>query len=193
MIALRSLLFSFFVLFCLTFGYAQRPLSINGFTQWLTGHDGKTEQLFPVNTRDALLTEKGKVWAQVKFNVAVYGELSFPINPNTPEGAEALKVDLSKSRYLKVQYQSNQSVVLQLRQTGIHGGVHNQVILPASKKMKIQKIYFSEFTGGKTPLDLSDVARFNFAFLANPVGQAFAELQVNSFKIDRYRPVLFKN
>ncbi|MDJ1480631.1 hypothetical protein QNI16_09055 [Cytophagaceae bacterium YF14B1] len=166
----------------------QSPLSLNGFSQWITGHDEKTEQLFPLNTQEGLAREKGKVVAHVKFNVKGYGEVSFPIDPKTLPGEEARKVDLSKSKFIRVTYQANQEVVLQLRQTGVHGGVQNHVVLPASKKPTTRTIYFSEFKGGKTTLDLSDVAKFNFAFLSNPPQESFAELRVKAFYIDQYQP-----
>lgn len=177
-------------LFTLTVAPAQdtSSLSLNGFSQWVTGHDDKTEQLYPVNSKQGLVKIKGKTEAHVKFNVKGYGELSFPIDPATPVGEEAKKVDLSKSKFIRVTYQANQNVVLQLRQTGVHGGVQPHVILPSSKKFTTQTIYFSEFNGGKTPLDLSDVAKFNFAFLSNPSHQAFAELKVKAFIIDQYNP-----
>lgn len=166
----------------------QLPLSLDGFSQWITGHDAKTEQLSPLNTQEGLVREKGRVVAYVKFNVKGYGELSFPIDPKTLPGEEARKVDLSKSKFIRVTYQANQEVVLQLRQTGVHGGVHNHVVLPASKKPTTRTIYFSEFKGGKTTLDLSDVAKFNFAFLSNPAHGSFAELKVKTFYIDQYQP-----
>ena len=116
-----------------------------------------------------------------------YGEVSFPINP-VPAGTEALAVDLHKSRFIKITYRSNVYVVLQLRQTGVHGGTHNHIILPASDSFVSQTIYFSSFKNGLKPLDLSDVAKFNLALLSNSPTDGYAELTVRSFKIDRYKP-----
>jgi hypothetical protein len=77
---------------------------------------------------------------------------------------------------------------LQLRQTGIHGGVHNHITLPASDTFVPYTIYFSSFKGGLTTLDLSNVAKFNFALLGNNSKQGYAELIVRSFRIHRYKP-----
>jgi hypothetical protein len=166
-----------------------KPLSINGFTQWRTGHDEVTEQLVPTEGSDALVVRNGKTLAHVKFNVKGYGEVSFPIDPRTPEGEEARKVDLSKSEFVCITYKSTHDMILQLRQTGVHGGTHNRVSLPASKKFVTTKIYFSEFHGGKTPLDLSDVAKFNFAFLSRPDKLVYtAELVVSKVLIEGYKP-----
>jgi hypothetical protein len=165
--------------------------SINGFTQWCTGHDEATQQLFPVNGNDALTLKRGKTIAHAKFNVKGYGEMSFPIDPRTAEGEEARSVDLSRSQFICITYKASHELILQLRQTGVHGGSHNRISLPASKNFATRKIYLSEFKGGKTPLDLSDVAKFNFAFLSKPDKSIYtAELVVRSFVIDQYQPPL---
>jgi hypothetical protein len=164
-----------------------QELSLDGFVQWRTGHDGGTQQLMPETGADPLVKVKGKVVAHVWFNVEQYGEMSFPIDPSTAEGEEAKKTDLSGSKFVRVCYRANHPVILQLRQTGVHGGVHNHVVLPASAKFITRKIPFTRFKGGKTPLDLSDVAKFNFAFLSNNPDDGYAELIVRSFMIDGYR------
>jgi hypothetical protein len=165
----------------------QGNLAVNGFTQWRTGHDEGTRQLIPSAGSDALLVSKKKVVAHTKFIVKGYGEMSFPLDPKTPEGGEALRVDLGKSSFVKITYKATHSLVLQLRQTGVHGGIHNHVTLPASKKFTTRTILLSEFQGGKTPLDLSDVAKFNFAFLGrNDKTPYTAELVVKGVEIENY-------
>ncbi|MEP7377513.1 MAG: hypothetical protein ABI675_29180 [Chitinophagaceae bacterium] len=165
-------------------------LSINGFTHWLIGHDSATTQLIPSVGSNGLTTENNRIVAHAKFNVAKYGELSFPIKPS--DAVEALPVDLSKSKFIKIEYKANHEVILQLRQTGVHGGVHNHIVLPASDVFVNHTIYFSSFKDGPTPLDLSNVAKFNFAFLGNNPAHDYAELVVRSFKINRYKPAAKK-
>jgi hypothetical protein len=161
-------------------------LSVNGFTNWLTGKDAATTQLIPMIGSNALTTEEDRTVAHAKFKVVKYGELSFPVKPS--DAIEAPAVDLSKSRFIKVEYKANHEMILQLRQTGVHGGVHNHIILPASDTFLYRTVYFSSFKDGLTALDLYNVAKFNFAFLSNNPADGYAELMVRSFKIDRYRP-----
>lgn len=163
-----------------------RKLSLNGFTNWLTGRDSATIQLVPIIGSNALTVNDDRTIAHAKFNVVNYGELSFPIQPS--DAIEAPGVDIGKSRFVRIEYKANHDVTLQLRQTGVHGGIHNHFILPASDTFVSCTIYFSSFTGGSAPLDLSNVAKFNFAFLGNNPVDGYAELMVRSFKIDQYRP-----
>ena len=162
-------------------------LTLNGFSQWRTGHDDKTEQIIPTGA-NALSRIGDSTFVYVKFRVQQYGEVSFPINRETPEGTEALRVDLSQSRFVQLTYRANQELILQLRQTGVHGGVQNHVVLPASPRDTTLVIAFSEFKGGKTPIDLADVSKFNFAFLKNNPAAGFAELRVSEILIDQYQP-----
>ncbi len=189
---MKFILFTGFVLLLFSCTSTSRTThtaaSINGFTSWITGHDADTRQLIPAKGNNALLSEEGKTIVHVKFEVKQYGEVSFPINTKTLAGTEALRADLSASKQIQITYQANQQVILQLRQTGIHGGVHHHVTLPATDHFTTMTILFSEFKGGKTPLDLTDVAKFNFAFLSNKTKNGFAELKVQSFIIDRYKP-----
>jgi len=157
-------------------------------SNWVTGYDNATSQLIPSQGTNPVVKENGKAILHVKFNVKQYGEVSFPINSATAEGAEALRADLSKSRGIKITYLSNHECIIQLRQTGVHGGIHNHIVLPASEYETTRIISFSEFKGGKTPLDLADVAKFNFAFLSNNPGEGFAELKIRSFAINNYKP-----
>ena len=161
---------------------------LDGFSQWRTGHDEETTQLIPASSNDALTLENNLTVAHAKFVVKGYGEMSFPIDPQTPEGEEARQVDLSESKFIVVSYQANHEAVLQLRQTGVHGGVHNHVSLPESVQFVTDTIYFAEFKGGLKPLNLTDVAKFNFALLSNDSTDGFAEIVVKSFKIDRLIP-----
>jgi hypothetical protein len=162
--------------------------SIQGYKHWLTGHDPDTKQIIPAQGNDALDVRDSIVVAHVKFIVKQYGEMSFPINSKSSVNQEALKTDLSKSQFIVITYQSNQSFVLQLRQTGVHGGKHNHVVLPPSPSFNTVKIYLSEFKDGLTSLDVSDVSKFNFAFLSNNIEDLYAELIVKNFQIDGYRP-----
>lgn len=173
-------------------GYAQstgsNPLSINGFSVWMTGRDSATIQLIPRTGKNGLMMEGGKTVAHARFNVSSYGEIFMAISALSIPGVEPPAVDLSASRFLKIKYKANQSVILQLRETGAHGGTHNHVILPASPEFTTATINFSSFKGGLKPLDLTNVTKFNFAFLANNPRDGFADLVIQSFLIDRYKP-----
>lgn len=161
-------------------------LSINGFKTWITGRDSATIQVIPVIGSSAVTTLDDKTVAHAKFIVANYGELSFTLKPS--DAIEALPVDIRKSRFIKIEYKANHEVILQLRQTGVHGGLYNHIILPASDTFVHFTIYLSSFKNGLTLLDLSNVAKFNFAFLGNNLKDGYAELIVGSFKIHRYKP-----
>ena len=163
--------------------------SLNGFRYWVTGHDPKTIQLIPDSGNNGLTHEKSATIAHVKFNVAQYGELSFPLNVDSLPEQEALGVDLSKSKFVKITYKANHPVILQLRQKGVHGGVQNHITLPVAKTFVTYTANFSDFTGGLKPLDLHDVAKFNFAFLSNNEKDGFAELIVKRVVVDDYKPL----
>jgi hypothetical protein len=158
-------------------------LSLHGFTQWRTGHDEATVQLLPKEGTDPLVKEGGYIVAHAKFKVASYGEMSFPIDGESPVGAEASRTDLSKNKFIIVTLKSNDDAILQLRQTGVHGGVQNHVTIPAALQWRTDTIYFSEFKGGLKPLDLTDVAKFNFAFLSNDPRDGYAEIVIKDFTI----------
>jgi hypothetical protein len=178
----------FFLLMCCRANTQQiipNNLALDGFSQWRTGHDTETVQILPADDNNALVVEDGAVVARAKFKVKGYGEMSFPLDPETPEGEEARKTDLSRYKAIAVTYKNNHEVVLQLRQTGVHGGDHNRIKLDASPAFVTDTIYFSEFRGGLKPLDLSDVAKFNFAFLSNNNNDGYAELVVRSFRMVR--------
>lgn len=164
------------------------PLSIDGFSVWITGRDTGTVQMIPRLGRTSLMMESGRTVVHVRFKVNQYGEVHTPISALSAPNGEAHGVNLNGSRYVKIKYKANQAVVLQLRQTGVHGGIHNHVILPASASFTTSTIYFSSFKGGATPLNLRDVAKFNFAFLENNPGDGFADLVIQSVVIDRYKP-----
>ena len=175
-----------------TSGFSQSTgshlLSLNGFNVWLTGRDTSTIQLIPRIGRNALMMEGGKTVVHVRFKVKQYGEVHTPLNTLSAPNAEAQAVDLSGSKSLKIRYKSNQTVTLQLRQTGVHGGVHNHVLLPASPDFTTTTIQFSAFKGGLQPLNLKDVAKFNFAFVANNEKDGFADLVIQSLVIDKFKP-----
>jgi hypothetical protein len=93
---------------------------------------------------------------------------------------EAASVNLSKSRYVKIRYRSNVNVILQSRQTGVHGGIQDHILLPASSPFTTQTISFSSFKGSLKPLDLSDAAKFNFALLENNPSDSYADFNGTS-------------
>jgi hypothetical protein len=161
-------------------------LLLGGFSQWRTGYDDLTIQILPATGYDPLVRTKGNsVTAHVKFKVNAYGEMSFPINSESIKGDEALKADISDDKFVVVTYRSNQNVVLQLRQTGVHGGRHNHVTLQEAGEFRTDTIYFAEFRNGLQPLDLTDVAKFNFALLSNNAEEGYAELEVRAFVIGK--------
>jgi hypothetical protein len=154
----------------------------------MIGRDSATIQLIPKSGKNGLMMEGGKTVAHARFKINNYGELSIPISASSAPYAEPDPVNLSGSRYVKIKYKANQPVMMQLRQTGAHGGIHNHVVLPASEQFTTATINFSSFKGGLQPLDLKNVAKFNFAFLANNTHDGFADLVIQSFIIDRYKP-----
>jgi hypothetical protein len=162
---------------------AQTASALDGFTQWRTGHNPETIQLVPANGTDPLAIDRKGMVAHVRFKVKGYGEMSFPIDPATAVGEEARRVNLSGKEFIVIGYKSNQDAILQLRQTGVHGGTHNHVVIRKSIEFVADTIFFTEFKGGLKPLDLSDVAKFNFAFLSNNPQDGFSELTVRSFHI----------
>ena len=164
------------------------PLSLNGFSDWITGRDSATVQLLPQRGKNGLTMEGGKTVVHARFKVKVYGEIHTTISALSAPNGEAPPVNLSGSKYIKIKYKANQTVVLQLRQAGVHGGVHNHVLLPPSNSFTSVTIPFSSFKGGLEPLNLKEVAKFNFAFLDNNAKDGFADLVIQSFAIDRYKP-----
>lgn len=161
------------------------PLSIDGFRSFKTGRDTGTVQLIPASGTDPLIVLDGSPVVKVRMNVNPWGEMSFPINGFDQTG-EAAQVNLTGSGFIDITYQSNQSVNLQLRQYAVHGGTHNQITLPAAATFTTVRIPFSDFKGGLTALDLTKVAKFNFALLSNNVNDGYAELIVKHFKIDNF-------
>lgn len=164
------------------------PLSLNGFSLWLTGGDSGTIQLLPGRGKNGLMMEGGKTVVHARFKVNKYAEIHTAISAFSAPNAEAHSVDLSGSRYIKIKYKANQEVMLQLRQTGVHGGIHNHVMLPQSDGFTTSTINFSSFKGGSQPLNIKNVAKFNFAFFSNNAKDGFADLVIQSFIIDRYKP-----
>ena len=170
--------------------HSSAELSLNGFRYWITGHDPKTIQLIPDSGNNGLTHEKSATIAHVKFNVAHYAELSFPLNVDSLPEQEARGINLSNSKFVKITYKANHPVILQLRQTGVHGGVQNHITLAVAKTFVTYPANFSDFTGGLKPLDLRDIAKFNFAFLSNNEKDGFAELIVKRLVVDNYKPKL---
>jgi hypothetical protein len=160
-------------------------LSINGFRNWKLGSNTGSKQLIPATGTDPLVLLDSTPVAMVRMTVAPWGEMSFPITGFDKTG-EAESVDLSNSSFIDITYQSNQSVNLQLRQYAVHGGTHNQITLPAATEFTRVRIPLSNFVGGLTPLDLTKVAKFNFALLSNNANDGYAELIVKRFKIDNF-------
>ncbi|WP_039915147.1 hypothetical protein [Cellvibrio mixtus] len=161
------------------------PLTINGFHSWKIGGDSASKQLIPASGTDPLVVLDGNPVARVRMTVSPWGEMSFPIAGFDQTG-EAETINLSGSSFIEITYKSNQSVNLQLRQYAIHGGTHNQITLPAASAFTTVKVPFADFKGGLTPLDLTKVAKFNFALLSNNPTDGYAELIVKNFKIDKF-------
>ncbi len=161
------------------------PITINGFDDWKIGFNTGSQQLIPASGTNPLVVMDGAAVAHVRLKVSPWGEMSFPIAGFDKTG-EAEAIDLSSSSFIEITYKSNQSVNLQLRQYAIHGGTHNQITLPAAPELTTVKIPFSDFKGGLTPLDLTKVAKFNFALLSNNTNDGYAELIVKGFKIDKF-------
>lgn len=171
-------------------GPRRLPLSsaaVGGFTTWQTGHDRQTVQLLPATGTNALVQRGDSTWMHVKFNVREYGEVSFPL-ANTAPGVEAPRADLSGCKSVRITYKANQAFIVQLRQTGVHGGIQNHIELPASAHSTTVTVPFTQFTGGLKPLALNDVAKFNFAFLSNNAAEGYAELIVYDVAVDGYTP-----
>ncbi|RAV98224.1 hypothetical protein [Pseudochryseolinea flava] len=175
------------LLFVFGFHSAFAQVDSIGFLQWRTGHDAKTAQLIPAEGNDPIVREGNNVWIHVKFNVYEYGEVSFPIDRTTRTDEEAKRVDLSDRKYVKLTYTANQQVILQLRQTGEHGGVHNHVILPPVERPTSIAILLKSFKGGKSMIDLTDVAKFNFAFLSNNKEDGYAELLITQIVLTDHK------
>lgn len=161
------------------------PLTINGFDDWKIGFNPGSQPIIPASGTSPLAIKDGAAVAHVRLKVAPWGEMSFPL-AGVEQSGEAESIDLSSSRFIEITYQANQSVNLQLRQYAIHGGTHNQITLPAAAEFTTVKIPFSDFKGGLTPLDLTRVAKFNFALLSNNVTDGYADLVVKEFKIDKF-------
>lgn len=161
------------------------PLTINGFHSWKIGSDSASKQLIPASGTDPLVVLDGSPVARVRMTVSPWGEMSFPIADFDKTG-EAETINLSGSDFIEITYKANQSVNLQLRQYAIHGGTHNQITLPAASEFTTVKIPFTDFKGGLKPLDLTSVAKFNFALLSNNTTDGYAELIVKGFKIDKF-------
>lgn len=161
------------------------PLTINGFHSWKIGSDPASKQLIPASGTDPLIVMEGSPVARVRMQVSPWGEMSFPIAGFDQTG-EAETINLGSSSFVEITYKSNQSVNLQLRQYAVHGGTHNQITLPAAADFTTIKIPFSDFKGGLAPLDLTKVAKFNFALLSNNANDGYAELIVKDFKIDKF-------
>lgn len=173
-------------------GYSQstgsNPLAINGFSLWLISRDSATIQLIPRAGKNGLMMEGGKTVAHARFKVNNYGEISLPISALSIPNVEPPPVDLSASRFIKIRYKANQPVLLQLREAGASGPFHNHVLLAASEQFTTATVQLSSFKGGPQPLDLKNVAKFSLAFLANNIEDGFADLVIQSFSIDRYKP-----
>jgi hypothetical protein len=186
-------IFLAFAMNCLfTTGYSQstgsNPLTINGFSLWTVGKDSGTIQLIPQTGRNGLMMEGGKTVVHARFKVNGYGEISLPISSLSAPYAEPPSVNLSASRNIRIRYKANQPIILQLRQSGAHGRVHNHVVLPATGNFTTATVNLTSFKGGLQPLDLKNVSQFNFAFFANNTTDGFADLIIQSFVIDRYKP-----
>src|SRR5215216_6288289 len=119
MVELKTL---FLVAFCCHFlneflqSESNKKLSVSGYQHWVIGCDSATIRLIPPGGTNGLREEGKRTVAHARFKVKTYGEMWFPINNASGAAGEALAVDLSKSRFIKIVYRANYEVLLQLRQ-----------------------------------------------------------------------------
>ena len=167
---------------------------VANYRHWAIG--GPSQILIPAAGISGLTQLNGQNVAHLRarINRGSYTEMSVPINPylsGDPFSDPA--VDISNSRWVKLTYKSNHQAILQLRQSGVHGGSHNQAALPASPNSftSITLDLATDFKwlgNSASTLDLSRVGKFNFAFLAQNETDAYAEIIVSSLEIEHYQP-----
>lgn len=168
--------------------------NVNAYRFWAIG--GPSLVLLPSSGNNGLTNLNDHVVAQLRaqINGGSYSEMSVPLNPyasSDPFSDPA--VDLTASDYVTIRYQSNHDAILQLRQSGVHGGNHNQASLPASPSgistIKLSLRNDFKWLGYQaSTIDLSQVGKFNFAFLSQNEDDGYAEIIVHSLKIDQYQP-----
>ncbi|NRB38959.1 MAG: alkaline phosphatase family protein [Pseudomonadales bacterium] len=166
------------------------------YRHWAVG--GPSPVLIPESSINGLTQINGQNVAHLRAQVSAgsYTEMSVPLNPYisaAPFSDPA--VDLSDNPYRKVTitYQSNHPAILQLRQSGVHGGSHNQAVLPASPDgfISITLILNSDFLWlghSASTLDVSKLGKFNFAFLSQNEGDGYAEIIISGLHIQDYQP-----
>ncbi len=170
---------------------------ISEYKYWVVGAGAGASVIKPSTGIDAtyLLNSKKVATLKAKVPADSYAEMSLPINPyESDDPFFTPKVDLSASKYVSITYSSNTDAILQLRQTDVHGGNHNQATL-ASSGGEIKTIRLdldSDFLWlgtSATTLDKSNVGKFNFAFLKQNQNDGFAQITIHSFSIDNYSPI----
>lgn len=169
---------------------------VTSYRHWAIG--GPSQILIPSSGIDGLTTSNGKNVAHLRarINSGSYTEMSVPLNPYSsgdPYLDPAVDLSNTQSDYVKITYQSNHDAILQLRQSGVHGGSHNQASLPASPNgftsVTLSLANDFKWLGQSTStLDLSRLGKFNFAFLSQNNQDGFAEIIVSGLEIENYQP-----
>ncbi len=165
---------------------------IEDYKYWHVG--GNSEILAPTN-RNGLVKIDGKTVAHMKAKVTGYAEMFLPISSKATGVYTDPAVDLTEtnSRHVTIRYKSNHEAILQIRASGVHGGNHRRVMLPASPdtfKTLTLDLYTDFNYLGITTDDLKKVGKFNFAFLSNNNQAGFSEITVSDFVIENYSPLV---
>ena len=169
---------------------------VANYRHWASG--GPSQIIIPNSGINGLTQLNGKNVAQLRavVNPGSYTEMSVPLNPyisNDPFSDPALDLSPIQSTFVKVTYQSNHNAILQLRQSGVHGGSHNQASLPASPNgfttLTLNLTQDFKWLGhSSSTLDLSNLGKFNFAFLSQNNNDGYAQIIVSGLEIENYQP-----
>lgn len=176
------------------------PEALSGVSQyryWNTGF-GNATILIPSSGRNALTSENGKITAHMRAEIQPdgYAEMSVPLDPyqfTDPLRDPSVDLSRSNSTIVRVTYSSNHPAILQLRQSGTHGGNHNQVNLPASPNIYTTlninlPTDFLWLGTDPSTLEMSNLGKFNFAFLSHNTTAGYAEIKVRELIIENYLP-----
>ena len=169
---------------------------VANYRHWAIG--GPSSIIIPNSGINGLTQLDGKNVAQLRAVVSPgsYSEMSVPLNPytsNDPFNDPALDLSNTQSTFVTVTYQSNHDAILQLRQSGVHGGSHNQASLPASPNgfstLTLSLSHGFKWLGhSPSTLDLSKLGKFNFAFLSQNNNDGYAQIIVSGLEIENYQP-----
>ena len=163
---------------------------IDGFKFWSFGKDPMTSMVAPAKDHYKtgaihILDDQG--FAHAKFKVKIWGEMYTSLLQLSRESE--LPVDISKSRWVEIEYAANRIVTMQLRHAFTHGGTHNHVLLDDTDGHFVTvRISFSDFKGGLKPLDLTNVSKFDFAMVGKNESADFSEIKIKHLIIDGFNP-----